>query len=70
MITNIKKSKQAISRKTYSQLIKLLENAGFERCYTVMAGENSGSLFINKTTKKEFIWTPQTTKDDILDLIN
>jgi len=55
-----------ISRQKYSELVEMLETAGFERQYTVLAGEQSGSLFVNENTGNEFTWTPKTTEQDIL----
>ena len=59
-----------ITKQDYMKLRKQLEKAGFERLYTVMAGENGGTLYRHEKTGFEFTWNSKLEKKDILNIVD
>jgi len=58
-----------ISRTRYTQLRKMLKDAGFEQDYAVIAGSASGSVY-SHVDGRILRWNPQTTEQEVLAVIN
>jgi len=57
-----------ITRHEHKILTDILKKAGWEKVYSFMSTGGSGSLYIKG--EKEFTWTPETTREEIFQLVN
>lgn len=58
-----------ISRTRYTELRKMLKEAGFEQEYSCLAGGMSGSVYSHKDGRV-LNWNPATTEAEVLTVIN